>query len=60
MQIPRVIADMPLDPVIEGLLAGKVEVLPWEAARSGGRMWRRFIRMGIRWWMGGCWIGCRE
>ena len=30
--LPRVIADTPLDPVIEGLLEGKVEVLPWQAA----------------------------
>jgi glyoxylate reductase len=29
-----VIADTPLDPVIERLLAGKVEVLPWEAGRE--------------------------
>jgi glyoxylate reductase len=32
MLLPRVIADGPLDPVIEGLLEGKVEVLSWEAA----------------------------
>jgi glyoxylate reductase len=32
MLLPRVIADGPLDPVIEGLLAGKVEVLLWGAA----------------------------
>jgi glyoxylate reductase len=34
MILPRVIADTPLDPVIEGLLAGKVEVLPWGAAKE--------------------------
>jgi glyoxylate reductase len=32
LMLPRVIADTPLDPVIEGLLDGKVEVLPWQAA----------------------------
>src|SRR5436190_4078966 len=32
LMLPRVIADTPLDPVIEGLLEGKVEVLPWQAA----------------------------
>src|SRR5437867_11976608 len=34
MSSPLIIADTPLDPVIEGLLAGKVEVLPWSAARE--------------------------
>jgi glyoxylate reductase len=34
MPVPLVIADTPLDPVIEGLLAGKVEILPWGAARE--------------------------
>ena len=34
MSLPRVIADTPLDEVIEGMLKGKVEVLPWEAAKS--------------------------
>jgi glyoxylate reductase len=32
MSLPQVIADTPLDPVIDGLLAGKVAVLPWSAA----------------------------
>jgi glyoxylate reductase len=32
MSLPRVIADTPLAPAIEHLLAGKVEVLPWSAA----------------------------
>ncbi len=35
MPLPRVIADTPLNPVIEGLLAGKVEILPWSAAQEG-------------------------
>jgi glyoxylate reductase len=35
--LPRVIADTPLDPVINQLLAGKVEVLPWSAAGEGPR-----------------------
>jgi glyoxylate reductase len=37
MPLPRAIADTPLDPVIEGLLEGRVEVLPWEAAKAGRR-----------------------
>lgn len=37
MPIPRVIADTPLAPAIETLLAGKVEVLPWMAALEGPR-----------------------
>lgn len=37
MPLPRVIADTPLDPVIDELLAGKVEILPWSAAREGPR-----------------------
>jgi glyoxylate reductase len=37
MPLPRVIADTPLDPVIERLLGGKVEVLPWSAALEGRR-----------------------
>src|SRR5215471_9567409 len=37
MSLPLVIADTPLDPVIEGLLAGKVKVLPWSAALDGQR-----------------------
>src|SRR5262245_29680220 len=32
MSLPRVIADTPLDEVIDGMLKGKVEVLPWNAA----------------------------
>src|SRR5258705_9774887 len=32
MSLPKVIADTPLDAVIEGLLAGKVEILSWESA----------------------------
>ena len=32
MPLPKVIADTPLAPAIERLLAGKVEVLPWAAA----------------------------
>jgi glyoxylate reductase len=32
--LPRVIADTPLDVVIEEMLHGKVEVLPWEAAKE--------------------------
>ena len=32
MSLPRVIADTPLDPVIEGLVARSVEILPWAAA----------------------------
>ena len=35
--LPRVIADTPLDPVIDQLLAGKVEVLPWSAPGEGPR-----------------------
>ncbi|HEY2410723.1 MAG TPA: D-glycerate dehydrogenase [Pirellulaceae bacterium] len=34
MSLPKVVADTPLDAVIEGLLAGKVEVLPWETANE--------------------------
>ena len=34
MSLPRVIADTPLDAVIEGMLAGKVEVLPWQEANE--------------------------
>jgi glyoxylate reductase len=32
--LPKVIADTPLDEVIEGMLRGKVEVLPWDAAKE--------------------------
>ena len=34
MLLPLVIADTPLDPVIEGLLDGKVQILAWEAANE--------------------------
>jgi glyoxylate reductase len=37
MSLPRVAADTPLAPAIESLLAGKVEILPWSAAREGVR-----------------------
>jgi glyoxylate reductase len=32
MSLPKVIADTPLNEVIEGLLAGKVEILSWNSA----------------------------
>ncbi|QDU30159.1 Glyoxylate/hydroxypyruvate reductase B [Anatilimnocola aggregata] len=35
MPLPRVVADTPLNPVIEALLAGKVEILPWSVALEG-------------------------
>jgi glyoxylate reductase len=35
--VHKVIADTPLDPVIDGLLAGKVEILPWSAALEDKR-----------------------
>src|SRR5262249_4650582 len=34
-QLPRVVADTPLDATIEGLLKGRVEILPWTVAESG-------------------------
>ncbi len=34
-RLPRVVADTPLDATIEGLLRGRVEVVPWAAAGSG-------------------------
>lgn len=34
-KLPKVVADTPLDPVIDGLLAGKVEILPWSVALEG-------------------------
>jgi len=37
MPLPRVIADTPLAPAIEALLAGVVEILPWTAAQDGPR-----------------------
>lgn len=35
MTLPKVIADTPLNPVIEGLIAGQVEILPWSTALEG-------------------------
>lgn len=35
MTLPRVIADGPLAPLVEELLAGKVELLPWSETRGG-------------------------
>ena len=35
--LPKVVADTPLDPVIDELLAGKVEILPWSVALEGSR-----------------------
>lgn len=35
MTLPKVLADTPLNPVIESLLAGKVEICPWEMALAG-------------------------
>jgi glyoxylate reductase len=37
MSLPRVAADTPLDPVIDSLLAGKVEIVPWSATQAGVR-----------------------
>src|SRR5690348_10534815 len=34
-QLPRVVADTPLDATIEGLLGDRVEILPWTVAESG-------------------------
>ena len=34
-QLPRVVADIPLDATIEGLLRDRVEILPWTVAREG-------------------------
>lgn len=34
--LPRVLADLPLSPVVTEMLAGRVELLPWEAARQAG------------------------
>lgn len=36
-KLPRVIADGPLDATVLGLLAGQVEILPWEVAQTGSR-----------------------
>ena len=35
--LPKVVADTPLDPVIDELLAGKVEILPWSVVLEGSR-----------------------
>ncbi len=35
--LPRVVADGPLDPVIQNLLAGKVSLWPWELTEKGSR-----------------------
>lgn len=35
MTLPLVIADEPLDPIVYNLLAGKVQILPWEHALAG-------------------------
>ena len=32
MPLPLVIADTPLDATVTGLMAGRVEILPWSAA----------------------------
>jgi glyoxylate reductase len=37
MSVPRVVADTPLNPVIEEMLAGKVEILPWSVALERSR-----------------------
>jgi glyoxylate reductase len=33
--LPRVLADLPVSPVIADMLAGRVELLPWDANRGG-------------------------
>lgn len=35
MPLPKVVADTPLNPVIDALLASRVEVLPWTVALAG-------------------------
>ena len=35
MPLPKVVADGPLAPIVERLLAGQVELLPWSVAESG-------------------------
>jgi glyoxylate reductase len=35
--LPKVVADTPLDPVIDELLAGRVEIIPWSLALAGSR-----------------------
>jgi len=37
MPLPRVIADLPLAPNIDKLLAGRVELLPWQVALDGSK-----------------------
>ncbi|HZV07405.1 MAG TPA: D-glycerate dehydrogenase [Gemmataceae bacterium] len=34
-RLPRVLADLPVSPAIERLLAGRVELLPWHTAQEG-------------------------
>jgi glyoxylate reductase len=34
--LPRVLADLPVGPVVEELVAGKVQLLPWTAADESG------------------------
>src|SRR5438477_9590495 len=36
--LPRVVADLPLDDTIEGMLRGQVELLPWQVAVAGSRV----------------------
>jgi glyoxylate reductase len=33
--LPRVVADLPVDDTIEGLLRGRVELIPWQVALEG-------------------------
>src|SRR5215204_141872 len=35
--LPRVLADLPVSPVVTELLAGKVELVPWDAGSTPGR-----------------------
>lgn len=35
MPLPRVLADLPVGPVLDGLLAGAVETVPWDAPGPG-------------------------
>lgn len=37
MNLPRIIADEPLDEIVYGLLVGKVEILPWSAVQGPAR-----------------------
>jgi len=34
--LPRVLADLPVSPAVEAMLAGRAELLPWSAAREAG------------------------